>query len=100
MMSMLPVVQDESVMTMHHDGTHHEHKQSPGVMSHIQMMQSGDHTGSHDMTCELLCAVSTSLLPHIDFVPDVFHLTQLWSVPDSREYLSNLHTLLFKPPRI
>jgi len=100
MMGMMPIVQDESTMTMQHDDAHHEHMQSAVVMSHAQMMQSGDHNGSHDMTCELLCAFSISLLPHIDFVPEVFHLTQLWSAPDSPDYLSNLHTLLFKPPRI
>ncbi len=87
-------------MTTVHDGsTHHENKQSASVMSHTQMMQSVDHTGSHEMTCELLFAISISLLPHIEVAPEVFQYTQLWSVPETPGYLSNLHTLLYKPPR-
>ena len=99
MMGVMPVSQDESVMTMQHDDSHQGHVQSGGVLSHAQMMQSGDHTSSHDMTCELLCAVSISMLPHLSFVPDVFRLTLLWTLPESPDYLSNRHTRLYKPPR-
>lgn len=100
MIGMMPVVQDKSTITLQHDESHHEHMQSAGFNLHVQMMQSGDHTGSHDISCELLCAVSNSLFPHIGLMPDVFHLTQVWSAPESPNYLSNLHTLLYKPPRI
>lgn len=88
-------------MSMHHDGgTHHENKQSVSVESHAQMMQSGGHTGSHDTTCQLLCGISTPLLPHFGVVPELFQLIQLWSVPETPGYPSNSHTLLYKPPRI
>jgi hypothetical protein len=99
MMSIMPVAQDGSTMTMH-DDVRQGHVQSTDVSSHIQMLQSGDHPSSHDMSCELICAVSISLLPHIDSVRQEFYLTQLWTVPQPSDYLFDLHTQLYKPPRI
>jgi len=100
MTGMMLVAQDTSTMTVHHDKSHHENLQPTGTMTHAQMMQSGDHGGAHDMTCELLCALSISQLPHIGFVPQIVHPGQLWPVPESPDYLSRLHALLYKPPRI
>jgi len=120
MMGMMPVAQESPSMTMHHyqghhDQSHHDqirndqgrheneqstHAQLSDAILHSQSMQSGDHDFAHDMTCELLCAVSVSLLLHIDVVPQVSHTGQVWPVAEMPDYLPGLHTLLFKPPRI
>ena len=99
-MGMIHVAQDESTIAMDHNDSHSGYLQSADVMSHEKMMQSDDHADSQGISCESLCAASISLLPHIDFVPEVPHSAQLWASPESLDYLPNLHTLLYKPPRI
>jgi hypothetical protein len=101
MMGMMSIEAGNEIMLLQsHDDPHNKHLQmSPSDMSHEQMMQSSNHTGSNGVTCEILCSVPASLLPLNAQLPAASRLIYLWSMPDSPEYISNLHTLLFKPPR-
>ena len=96
----MPTAQDEQTVTMHNSDSHQNHMQSAGTMSHVQMIQSGDYTGSHDMACEQLCEVSVSMLPDVGLVSEFFRLSQLLTLPESPDFVSDLNTLLFRPPRV
>lgn len=98
---MMPIEAGDGLMqSQNHDDPHSSHLLlSQSDLSHEKMMQSSDHTDSQGITCDIFCSVPASLLPNNDNLPAATQLTDFWTMSEPYEYIFNLHTLLFKPPR-
>jgi len=64
------------------------------------MMHSGNHSESQHVTCDLICTVSVSILPHTVSIPEIYYQKRFWTIPEHSRYISDLYSLLFKPPKL